>query len=132
MSLQTHNKEDFKRIASRGVIRTRNAFLKALKEAKIENPQLSQTSIAKALGVNKSVVSRELGGGVNFTVGRIYQLALAIGRDVEVSFPKYKPRRNESNSFHSINVACIQITKDFSHSSISHVDEKASFAWGVN
>jgi transcriptional regulator with XRE-family HTH domain len=49
---------------------------------------LTQAEIARALGVDRSVINRQLMGTENLTVRRIGELAWALGRDLNFSLTK--------------------------------------------
>ncbi len=61
--------------AARFVDRVRHTLLKAVMESGI-----SQSEIARALGVHRSVIHRELKGYQDLTIGRAAELAWAIGK----------------------------------------------------
>jgi transcriptional regulator with XRE-family HTH domain len=67
-----------KRTAARFVTGVRRTLLKALAD---ENKRtgITQTSIAQSLGVHRSVISRELRGSGNLTLGKVAELASAMG-----------------------------------------------------
>lgn len=62
--------------AARFVDRVRSTLLKAVMESGI-----SQSEIARKLGVHRSVIHRELKGYQNLTLGRAAELAWAIGKN---------------------------------------------------
>jgi transcriptional regulator with XRE-family HTH domain len=68
-----------RRVAARFVTGVRRKLLKALEE---ENRRrgLKQTDIARAIGVHRSVINRELRGKKDLTLGRLGELAWAMGR----------------------------------------------------
>jgi plasmid maintenance system antidote protein VapI len=75
-----------RRTAARFVTFVRRTIQQALVE---ENKRtgLNQTEIARKLGVHRSVISREINGYKDITIGRVAELAWAMGRRVEFSLP---------------------------------------------
>ncbi len=65
--------------AGRFVSRVRRELQKALAE-EAQKRGLSQSDLARALGVNRSVISRELRGHKDLTLSRVAELAWALGR----------------------------------------------------
>jgi len=52
---------------------------------------INQSAVAKAIGVHRSVISRELNGRQDITLGRVAELAWSMGR--EIDFQLVKPER---------------------------------------
>jgi plasmid maintenance system antidote protein VapI len=70
-----------RRAAARFITRVRRALQKALaEEAQLSG--LSQSKIAGAIGVHRSVINRELRGQRDITLGRVGELAWALGRTI--------------------------------------------------
>src|SRR5262245_2567102 len=68
-----------RRVAARFVSHVRRSLQKALvKESRKSG--LTQSAIARALGVHRSVINRELRGYKDITLGRVAELAYALGR----------------------------------------------------
>jgi transcriptional regulator with XRE-family HTH domain len=67
------------RAAGRFVSRVRRAIQKALAEETQKNG-ITQSDIARAIGVNRSVISREIRGHKDITLSRVGELAWALGR----------------------------------------------------
>jgi len=76
-----------KRAAGRFVYRVRRALQKALAEEQ-ERRGLNQSAVARAIGVHRSVVNRELRGGKDITLGRVAELAWALGRRAVLELPE--------------------------------------------
>ena len=76
-----------KRAAGRFIEAVRRALLKALEEEGAGDV-VTQSQIAREIGVNRSVVHRELRGHKDITLGRVAELAWAMGRTAEISLPK--------------------------------------------
>lgn len=68
-----------RRAAARFVSRVRRALLKALAEEE-KKRGIRQTDLARAIGVHRSVINRELRGAKDLTLGRVAELAWALGR----------------------------------------------------
>lgn len=68
-----------RRIAARFVTGVRRKILKALEEES-KKTGLKQTDIARAIGVHRSVINRELRGKKDMPLSRVAELAWAMGR----------------------------------------------------
>jgi hypothetical protein len=68
-----------KRAAARFIGSVRRAIQKAYIEEQRKNG-ISQSDIARALAVHRSVINRELKGFKDMTLGRVAQFAWALGR----------------------------------------------------
>ncbi len=75
-----------KRAAGRLISRVRRSLQRALMEEG-ERSGVNQSKIAIAIGVHRSVISRELNGRQDITLGRLAELAWAMGREIELSLP---------------------------------------------
>lgn len=84
-----------RRAAGRFISRVRRTLQLALVEEG-ERSGINQTRVADAIGVHRSVISRELNGRQDITLGRVAELAWALGREVEFSLPRID-RREGSN-----------------------------------
>jgi len=67
-----------RKAAARFVTTVRRAIQKAYVEE--QKSGLTQTAIARALGVHRSVINRELRGKKDLTLGRVAELSWAMGR----------------------------------------------------
>lgn len=76
-----------RRAAARFVVAVRRALQKAYAEEQAKRG-VTQTAIAKAIGVHRSVINRELRGKKDLTLGRVAELAWALGRVPEFSLPR--------------------------------------------
>ncbi|PPQ17932.1 hypothetical protein CV770_18365 [Bradyrhizobium sp. AC87j1] len=76
--------EPNRRAAARFVQQVRRALQKALEEEQRKRG-LSQAEIARLLKVNRSVINRELKGFKDITLGRVGELAWALGRQPRFS-----------------------------------------------
>jgi transcriptional regulator with XRE-family HTH domain len=75
-----------RRVAARFVTAVRRKILKALEEEG-QKTGLKQTDIARAIGVHRSVINRELRGKKDLTLGRLAELAWALGREPSFELP---------------------------------------------
>jgi predicted XRE-type DNA-binding protein len=75
-----------RRAAGRFISRVRRSLQRALMEEG-ERSGINQSKIADAIGVHRSVISRELNGRQDITLGRLAELAWAMGREIELSLP---------------------------------------------
>jgi plasmid maintenance system antidote protein VapI len=71
-----------RRAAARFIARVRRALQTAVVEEGERNG-ITQSEIARSIGVHRSVISRELNGRQDITLGRIAELAWAMGREIE-------------------------------------------------
>jgi transcriptional regulator with XRE-family HTH domain len=76
-----------RRAAARFVTRVRREILKALEEQN-KKTGLKQTDLARAIGVHRSVINRELRGKKDITLGRVAELAWAMDRVPILEFPE--------------------------------------------
>src|ERR1041385_4981943 len=67
------------RTAGRFVSRVRRSIQKALAEENAKTG-LTQSDIARAIGVNRSVISREIRGHKDLSLSRVAEIAWALGR----------------------------------------------------
>lgn len=79
--------EPHKRAAGRFIGNVRRGLQKAYADEK-KKSGLKQTDIARALGVHRSVINRELTGLKDMTLGRVAELAFLLGRKAVISFPE--------------------------------------------
>lgn len=96
-----------RRAAARFITGTRRKIVKALHEEKLRG--LTQAQIARALGVHRSVINRELRGKKDLTLGRVAELAWAMGREATLSLPKIElengsnaPTPSSANTFQQV------------------------------
>lgn len=68
-----------RRAAGRFISQVRRAIQKALAEEEARNG-VRQADIARAIGVDRSVIHREIRGHRDLTLGRVAELAWALGR----------------------------------------------------
>lgn len=71
-----------RRAAGRFVGKVRRALQAAVEDDR-ERIGITQTKIAEAIGVHRSVISRELNGRQDITLGRVAELAWAMGREID-------------------------------------------------
>jgi transcriptional regulator with XRE-family HTH domain len=84
-----------KRAAARFVNNVRRKLQKALLEES-EKRGLTQTDIANEIGVHRSVINRELRGRKDMTLGRVAELAVALGRTAIIEFPEHIPAEGQN------------------------------------
>jgi transcriptional regulator with XRE-family HTH domain len=77
------------------VSRVRTALQRALVEEG-ERSGINQSKIAEEIGVHRSVISRELNGRQDITLGRVAELASALGREIE--FALVSPKRRDGQN----------------------------------
>jgi transcriptional regulator with XRE-family HTH domain len=76
-----------KRAAGRFVYSVRRKLQKAYAEEQ-KKRGLTQSAVAAAIGVHRSVINRELRGAKDMTLGRVAELANAFGRTAVIEFPE--------------------------------------------
>src|SRR5579871_1569751 len=81
-----------KRAAARFVGAVRRGLQMVLAEEEI-----SQSDLARELGVHRSVISREIRGDKDITLGRIGELAFLLGRRAQITFPKREYHEGANN-----------------------------------
>jgi hypothetical protein len=64
-----------RRAAARFIGKVRRRLQRAL----IENPEVKRTQIANALGVHRSVITRQLKGAQDMSLGRVAEIAWSLG-----------------------------------------------------
>ena len=84
-----------RRAAGRFILRVRRSLQRALVEEG-ELSGINQSRVADAIGVHRSVISRELNGRQDITLGRVAELAWALGRVVE--FKLVRPEHTEGSN----------------------------------
>jgi hypothetical protein len=77
-----------KRAAGRFISRVRRAIQKALAEEE-KKRGITQSDIARAIGINRSIISREIRGHKDMTLGRVAELAWALGRKPSFDLPEF-------------------------------------------
>jgi plasmid maintenance system antidote protein VapI len=76
-----------RRAAARYIASVRKELLEALAEESAASG-MSQSDIARAIGVHRSIINRELRGQKDLTLGRVAELAWAMGRKASFALPK--------------------------------------------
>lgn len=71
-----------RRAAARFVGKVRRALQAAVVEDRVRTG-MTQSKIAEAIGAHRSVISRELNGRQDITLGRVAELAWALGREID-------------------------------------------------
>jgi transcriptional regulator with XRE-family HTH domain len=82
-----------KRIAGRFFARVRRELNKAFMEEAADRG-LTQAELARKLGVDRSVVCRQLSGTANLTMRTLADYAWALDRDLDFSMPKRESAAN--------------------------------------
>jgi transcriptional regulator with XRE-family HTH domain len=99
-----------KRAAGRFVNAVRRKLQKAFAE-ECERSGLTQTDIARTIGVHRSVINRELRGHKDITLGRVAELASAMGRKavIELIEPEHQEHGQNVRFGHAL-----EATTDYS------------------
>jgi transcriptional regulator with XRE-family HTH domain len=91
-----------KRTAGRFIEKVRRSLLSALAEEEAATG-LTQSDIARTIGVNRSVISRELRGHKDITLGRVAELASAMKRKPQlILVPEDAPTGNINRELQTI------------------------------
>lgn len=93
-----------RRAAARFVVAVRRALQKAYVEEQ-NSSGLTQTDIARAIGVHRSVINRELRGMKDITLGRVAELAWAMGRKISFDLPKIPASPGANHAAHVASTA---------------------------
>ena len=111
-----------KRVAGRFIAMVRREIQKALAEEHAEHGT-TQASVAAALGVNRSVIHRQIMGFENLTLGRVGEIACVLGRE-----PAFTLARAEIVGGNY--VLCAAPGGDYNTQSPLPTPPKGSFAYG--
>lgn len=95
-----------RRAAARFVGKVRRALQSAVEEERA-NHGVTQSDIARCIGVHRSVISRELNGRADINLGRIAELAFALGREIEFDL---KPQHDRKSNVEAPIPATLQAT----------------------
>ena len=84
-----------RRVATRFINKVRRSIQKALLEEQRASG-LTQSEIARRIGVHRSVINREIRGQKDLTLGRVAELAYALGREpsFELKSPEFPAGTN--------------------------------------
>lgn len=94
-----------RRAAARFVDAVHRKLLKAFSEA----PEVSQTDIANALGVHRSVINRQMRGKKDMSLSRIAEIAYLLG--YEADFNLVKPEAPQGSNIDSESAKLANIFK---------------------
>jgi plasmid maintenance system antidote protein VapI len=115
-----------RRAATRFISHVRRSLVAALMEEN-KNSGLSQTDIANSIGVHRSVISRELRGVKDLTLGRVAELAVSMGREIE--FQLVKPQQENGRNIPKLTISPISgfdgatsVSKNSSPTIVSRVE----------
>ena len=75
-----------RRAAARFIAHVRRTLQQALAEEQLKTG-ITQSKIAQRIDVHRSVISRELNGQEDITLGRVAELAWALGREISFDLP---------------------------------------------
>lgn len=98
-----------RRAAARFITRSRRKLQQAAQRAAERG--ISQSDIAREIGVHRSLISRELNGEANMSMGRYAEIVHAMGGelDLEITFPADDRGRNAPAVTNGITVNQIEI-----------------------
>jgi len=92
------------RVAARAVARARELLLGLIFKKKATGEKISQAEIARRLGVDRSVVHRQLNGEFDLTLAGAAKIAFAMGAHLEIAL-SYDERPDINNSIRPISSA---------------------------
>ena len=84
-----------RRAATRFISTVRRLIQKSLVEEQRVSG-LTQSDMARSIDVHRSVINREIRGKKDITVGRVGELAWALGREIRIDFVKPTKARGEN------------------------------------
>lgn len=105
-----------KRAAARFVTNVRRAIQKALAEENAKSG-VTQSDLARAIGVHRSVINREIRGQKDLTLGRVAELAWAMGR--KPFFELEKPIATVGSNTPALPVPTFVVTKSDTQKTLS-------------
>lgn len=76
-----------RRAAARFIFHVRRTLQRVLIEEQ-EKTGITQSEVARRIEVHRSVISRELNGRKDITLGRVAELAWALGREIVFDLPE--------------------------------------------
>lgn len=76
-----------RRAAGKFVGKARRLIAKAF----ADRPDVTQSDVARVLGVHRSVISRQLRGTEDISLGRVAEFAWALGYEADLNFRKVSP-----------------------------------------
>ncbi|MBI2720371.1 MAG: helix-turn-helix domain-containing protein [Rhizobiales bacterium] len=89
-----------RRAAARFVAAVRRELQKVLTEENTKSG-LTQSDVARTIGVHRSVINREIRGFKDITLGRLAELAFAMGRTPQFALMEDQPELQENVSIRS-------------------------------
>ena len=108
-----------RRAAGRFISRVRRSIQRALAEEHRKSG-VTQSDIARTIGVHRSVINRELRGQKDITLGRVAELAWALGRTPSLELPERTPRPGTNTFSDQQNISTIAKT---THQTVSQTVE---------
>jgi len=110
-----------RRAAARFVNKVRRAIQKALAEEK-KKGGISQSDVAREIGIHRSVISREINGYSDISLGRVAEIAHALGRvpKFELADPVKLPKQN----YFTPSQPKVIVTTASSNSAVDHKNPK--------
>lgn len=109
-----------RRVATRYISRVRRAIQKAYAEEH-HSSGLTQSEIARRIGVHRSVINRELRGQKDLTLGRVAELAYALDRE-----PFFELRIPEEHAGANV------LTQEISPLPLTHDKSSTAKSSGIN
>ena len=94
-----------RRAAARFVNRVRRTLQEALADQKGLSG-ITQSEVARRIGVHRSVINRELHGRANITIGRVAEFAHALGLEPRFTLvtPEQSPHTNERSPYVEVEI----------------------------
>lgn len=81
-----------RKAAARFVGRVRRRLQKAF----VDNPDIKRSDVARFLDVNRSVITRQLSGHQDLSLGRVAEIAWALGYEPEFNLRRREPMEGDN------------------------------------
>ncbi|MED5545755.1 MAG: helix-turn-helix transcriptional regulator [Pseudomonadota bacterium] len=105
MSFQIDLKPN-RKAAARYVGKVRRKLVEALGE----NPNVSRSQIADALGVHRSVITRQLNGRADLSLGRVAEIAWSLGYEADFDLKKKDWGEGSNHDYDDAPVPIVNVT----------------------
>ena len=111
-----------RRAAARYIGRVR----RALQEALVGAPEIKRTDIADSLGVHRSVITRQLNGKADMSLGRVAEIAWALGYEPEFKLNRRAAKQGDNRIIASPPAQFVSKTETSNHSAVLRIKNRVS------